>query len=158
MREGNMKSKVTKLFIGEYKTALTDGHRVAIPKAYRDQFGTNSIIINRGYEGCLVVVEKDKFNALLEGVLDIPFISGDKRETSRFLLSNAFEVSIDAQGRVIIPDSLSNYATLSSKDVVFIGVGSWIEIWNGQTWEQYQTKLSMNSNEIANRLLAIKQA
>ncbi len=158
MNKNNIKTTLSKLFIGEYRTSLTDGKRVAIPKAYREQFDTTSVIMTRGYEGCLVVVEKDKFNALLEGVLDVPFISGDKRETSRFLLANAFEVSLDAQGRVIIPDSLSSYAKLSSKDVVFIGVGSWIEIWNDQIWDQYQSKLSINSNEIANRLLAMKQA
>lgn len=146
------------LFIGEYLAAVTEGKRVAIPKRFREQFGSKLLVITRGYEGCMVIVARSQFAQLLEGITNVPFISADKRETSRFLLSGAHEIEPDAQGRVILPESLVQYASISGNDVVFIGVGNWVELWDKDAWQQYQKRLTQESVTIADRLLGNVQA
>ena len=146
------------LFIGEYLAAVTEGKRVAIPKRFREQFGSNDLVITRGYEGCMVIVAQAQFARLLEGITDVPFISADKRETSRFLLSGAHEIEPDAQGRIILPESLVQYAAVSGGDVVFIGVGNWVEVWDKSAWQEYQKRLTQESVTIADRLLGNVQA
>ena len=41
---------------------------------------------------------------------------------------------MDKQGRILIPASLRAYADLA-KDVVLVGVGSRVEIWNKDAWD-----------------------
>lgn len=146
------------MYLGEYSISVTSGNRVAIPKRLRGQLnksgGTNGgLVVTRGYEGCIVLVAESEFHELLNGVSDIPFISANKRETARFLLSGAHEVELDAQGRFIIPESLHQYAKITDGKVVFLGVGNWIEIWDEAVWQEYRARLDDNSSEIAERLL-----
>lgn len=140
------------MFIGEYKTSITDGNRIAIPKKLRNQL-EGELILTRGYEGCVVLVGKSNFENLMTGMTELPFILADKRETARFLLSGAHEAKPDRQGRVVVPDNLSTYADFKHNgEVVFIGVGSWIEIWDVNKWLEYQIKLDEQAPEIADRL------
>lgn len=53
----------------------------------------------------------------------------------RLILAPAVECSADKQGRVLIPPTLRNYATLE-RDIVFVGTENKIEIWNQQTWDK----------------------
>lgn len=140
------------MFIGEYNASVTAGNRIAIPKNYREALGGEPLIVTKGYEGAIVLIQKHNFMQLLEGVTDMPFISADKRETSRFLLSGAHEVRADKQGRIILPESLIAHAGVSSENVTFIGVGNWIEIWDQKHWNEYEATLQEQSIEIAERL------
>jgi len=146
------------MFIGEYKTSITPGKRVAIPKALRQYLEGDSVILTRGYEGCVVLVEESKCNNLLDGVADVPFISSDKRETSRFLLSGAHKVKPDSQGRFVLPDSLIEYGGMNGAEVVFLGVGRWIEIWDLARWREYREQLDQQSTEIAERLARLNRS
>ena len=54
---------------------------------------------------------------------------------SRFCLAGACACEVDRQGRILIPSVLREFAKLE-KDVVLVGVGSRIEIWNKATWAE----------------------
>ena len=41
---------------------------------------------------------------------------------------------MDKQGRTLVPQSLRKFANLE-KEVVLVGVGGHIEIWNSEAWE-----------------------
>lgn len=140
------------MFLGEYQASVTSGNRIAIPKNFRKVLGDAELIVTKGYEESIVLVEKKNFETLLTGVADMPFIATAKRETSRFLLSGAHEVGADKQGRIVIPESLLKHADIASESVVFLGVGSWVEIWDQSRWEQYEAKLKKDSATIADKL------
>ena len=139
------------MYLGEYRSSITSGSRIAIPKPFRT-FGDDGVVLTRGYEGCIVLIGKSSFEKLLEGVADMPFILADKRLTARFLLAGAHEVVPDAQGRFVLPESLAEHAGVTSQEVAFLGLGNWIEIWDLARWKEYQKKLDGESVEIANRL------
>ena len=65
----------------------------------------------------------------------IPISNRNGRKFARFLMSNAFPCELDKQGRIVVPGVLRKYAGLE-KDVILAGVGSRIEIWDGQTWAE----------------------
>lgn len=138
------------MLIGEFSTKLTEGQRLAFPKKFRDELG-DSLIITRGYEGCLVVVNKKNFEKLTAGLASKPFIQGEVRETTRFLYSGAAELSLDDQGRFVIPINLRQEANIKT-DVVFLGLNSWVEVWDLDKWKKHSQILAKNSSEIADRL------
>jgi MraZ protein len=159
VKNGEASYNNTTMFIGEYKTSITEGFRVAIPKKLREKLQSNTWILTKGFEGCVVLVEQSHFEKLLDGVQDLPFVMADKRETSRFLLASAHEVIADRQGRVVLPSSLINHAAIKDKgNVCVVGVGMWIEIWDGQAWDAYQDNLSSQAPEIADRLARLNSS
>ena len=138
------------LLIGQYKTKVTSKGRIAFPKKLRETIG-NKIIITRGYDGCLIVISPQQWNNLIRGIEKKPFIFEAARETTRFLLGNAAEPELDSQGRFTIPSHLKEYAQIN-KEVIFLGLGRYVEIWDKLRWENYQDYLGKNIKHISEKL------
>lgn len=138
------------MIIGEYRNKITVGKRTALPKKFREQLGEN-LILTRGYENSLVIVDKDKWEKIAGEILNGSFINSSIRDTSRFLIGSATELELDNQGRFIIPTPLFDYAQLS-EDIVFIGLVNWVEVWSTQLWEKRLEYLDNNSAQIADQL------
>ncbi len=138
------------MIIGEYRSTVGDKKRVSLPKKFRDELG-GDIILTRGYEDSLILVNKQMWEKVASEVVNGSFINKNIRDTNRFLVGGAVEISTDKLGRFIIPESLFDHAGLK-KDVVFIGLVNWIEIWDREKWEKKLEFLKQNGEEIANEI------
>jgi MraZ protein len=143
------------MIAGEYSTKIGEKKRVAIPKKFRDELGSE-LIITRGYEQSLVLVNKQMWNKIAGNVLDGSFINKSIRETTRFLVGSATEVLPDSQGRVVIPSGLFDYAQLKD-EIVFVGLINWVEVWDKTVWESKVKYLSENGDAIAEELNKMKE-
>jgi len=123
------------MFVGTYLVSVTSGKRTSIPSVFRQKLG-KSVILAKWYENCLVLVGTDSWNALLERLTGgIKMIIEPIRQTEHFIFASAYEVEVDEQGRVVLPDRLVSYATLGEQ-VYFLGVGDRVEIWNKEIWDE----------------------
>lgn len=67
-------------------------------------------------------------------------MSDEGLKSRRKMFTGAEEVAIDAQGRIVIPESLLKYAEIKSKDdeeMMVIGAGDHLEIWDRKKWQEY---------------------
>lgn len=138
------------MIIGEYRSTVGDKKRVSLPKKFRDELG-GDIILTRGYEDSLILVNKQMWEKVASEVVNGSFINKNIRDTNRFLVGGAVEIDTDKLGRFIIPEALFEHAGLK-KDVVFIGLINWIEIWDKEKWENKLKYLKENGEEIANEI------
>jgi len=138
------------MLIGEYKSRIGEKKRIALPKKIRDELKGN-LILTRGYENSLVLVDKKLWKNIAGELISGSFINSKIRDTSRFLIGSAVEISLDTQGRFIVPELLKEYAKLN-KDVIFIGLINWVEIWSKRLWDQRVRYLTENSKIIADEL------
>jgi MraZ protein len=138
------------MLIGEYHGKLSNKKRTSLPKKFRNELGEN-IILTRGYEDALILVNQDMWQKIAKEVIDGSFINKNIRDTSRFLVGSATEVQIDKQGRFIIPQSLFDHAQLK-EDIVFIGLVNWIEIWEESKWKERLQYLKQHGEDIAQEL------
>ncbi len=138
------------MIIGEYRSTVGDKKRVSLPKKFRDELGGN-IILTRGYEDSLILVNKQMWEKVASEVVNGSFINKNIRDTNRFLVGGAVEIDTDKVGRFIIPEALFEHAGLK-KDVVFIGLINWIEIWDKEKWENKLKYLKENGEGIANEI------
>lgn len=143
------------MIIGEYQSKVGEKKRVSIPKKFRDELGTD-MILTRGYEGSLVLVNKEMWTKIAGDVVNGSFINKNIRETSRFLIGSAIEVNADSQGRFVVPTGLFEYAEIK-EELVFIGLINWVEIWEKSKWETKLQYLAQNSDEIAQELQKMTQ-
>ncbi|MBN1162327.1 division/cell wall cluster transcriptional repressor MraZ [Patescibacteria group bacterium] len=129
-----------KMFLGQYNPIITDGSRIVLPKKHREQIPGDQVILSRGFESCILVYDKsdwqDKAQKQVENLKE--FKTSD---LERYLYTSAVEVSIDVQGRLVIPSELKDYAGIEKATSV-IGVGDHIEIWSKQTWEDRFEKIT----------------
>ena len=70
----------------------------------------DEIIVTRGYEDCVIAVNKRQWEKLLTVFDDKPFTTSPVRDTRRFLIGGASEVDLDKQGRFVLPVNLKNFA------------------------------------------------
>lgn len=143
--------------MGEYFNKVVQGHRIVLPSPFRKTVG-KSFIITKGYEGSILIVPQKSWKKLIEPMEARSFLDRNVRDTLRFLVGSAFEVSSDTQGRLVVPESLRKYSGVSfsedsSKEVVFVGLLNWIEVWEKDKWEQRNSMLSDSADDIAQKLV-----
>lgn len=138
------------MLVGEYRGKLSSKKRTSLPKKFRDELGED-IILTRGYENALILVNQNMWQNIAKDVVNGSFINKNIRDTSRFLVGSASEISTDKLGRFIIPQALFDHAQLKT-DIVFIGLVNWIEIWDKDKWQERLDYLRKNSDEIAQEL------
>ncbi len=138
------------MFIGEYATQLGEKNRLAIPKKLRDEIN-GSVILTRGYENCLIMVDSSRWESLIKEINTKPLLSLNVRDTKRYIIGGAVEIEHDAQGRFVLPEALKIFGNISDK-ITFLGVGEWIEIWDEDRWKNKLNELSKNVSDIAERL------
>lgn len=141
------------MLIGEFQAKLGEKNRTALPKRLREEL-EGEIIATRGYEGCLILVDKSKWKALIKLIEVKPLTNQDVRNTKRFLVGGAVEIDLDSQSRFVIPETLKEYAELNA-DLVFVGIQNWIEIWDAKNWQEKINLISKDAADIADRLSEI---
>ena len=121
-----------------------------LPSKIREDLG-EKFIITKGLDGCLFGFSKNEWNNFEEKLKKLPLVNRNARAFVRFFLSGAIEEEIDKQGRFLIPQNLREYATLE-KDVVVIGVGTRIEIWDKAKWKAYNSEENISAETIAENM------
>ena len=76
------------------------------------------------------------FEQLAGQAQEAPVTDKAVRDYTRLLFAGASDDQPDKQGRLTIPPMLREYASLS-KDVIVIGVGNRLEIWDSARWQDY---------------------
>ena len=136
------------MLIGEYEHSLDAKGRLIMPSKLRIDIG-ESFIITKGLDGCLFVFSQNEWNNFETKLKTLPLSDKNARNFVRFFLSGATECEIDKQGRFLIPNNLRVAANLE-KEVVVIGVGTRLEIWNKNIWQQCDENIS--ADEIAQNM------
>jgi len=144
--ESNEKS----MFIGEYAHAIDSKNRLAVPSKFRADLG-DKIIITRGLDTCLFVYPLAVWEGLAKKLSAFPVGDFGARSFVRLMLAGASDVTVDKQGRVLIPEYLCTYAEVE-KNVIIAGLFDRLEIWNESRWNKYTKKAEKNTDDIAQKL------
>ncbi len=123
------------LFIGTYDHSLDPKGRLILPRKFRDELG-QGMVFTKGIERCLYVFPEAEFAAFADKLRNRPLTERPSRDFVRMFVAGASQESADAQGRVLIPQPLRDYAGLS-REVVVVGQISRVEVWDKGEWEGY---------------------
>ena len=121
-----------------------------MPAKLREDMG-EKFIITKGLDGCLFGFSQNEWENFETKLKTLPLTNKNARDFVRFFLSGAMECEIDKQGRFLISSNLRNVATLE-KEVVIIGVGTRIEIWNKDKWKEYNSEENISADDIAENM------
>ncbi len=121
------------MFRGEFSHQLDSKGRLIIPARYRN-FLMEGAMLTRGIDHHLVIYPPDVWENVVEQINHTSFTDATGRALRRLLLSGAVELSLDRQGRALIPGYLREYADLSGQ-VLVIGAGNTVELWEPERWQ-----------------------
>lgn len=138
------------MLIGEYEHSIDAKGRLIMPAKLRDDIG-EKFIITKGLDGCLFGFSQKEWANFEEKLKTLPLTSKNARDFVRFFLSGAIECEIDKQGRFLIAGNLRQYAHMD-KEIVIIGVGTRIEIWNREEWKKYNSSENISADSIAENM------
>lgn len=138
------------MFVGTYYHTLEDQDRVSVPKSFRDQLGPGSII-TKGLDGCLFIFTSESWSKLVDKLQSLPLTSKPARDFLRLLTYNAVALDTDKQGRTHLPQNLITLAGIT-KEVVFAGALSRVEIWSKSSYHAYVDSLNASESELESSL------
>ena len=116
--------------------------RVIVPSKLRAQLG-ETFVAAAVLDHCITLYAPEAWDQLQEKLADMPM--SQARKLQRYLASNAEEVQVDAQGRILLPRHLLAYANIE-KEALFAGAGPRAEIWNPAAYEENMS--DMTSEEV----------
>ena len=131
------------MFMGRYNHTIDPKGRLSIPSKYREVLG-DEFVVSKGMDGCLYVYANDDWKVFEGKLASLPLMSEEARQFARFFLSGAQPVTVDKQGRILMPQDLRDFAGLE-KDVVLAGMGSRIEIWSLERWKANNDSIDINA-------------
>jgi MraZ protein len=122
-------------FLGTHKAKLDAKGRTSVPAPFRaalrkDRDSTTAALVLRPSHKhtCVEGWPADTFDSFAKSLEKLDFFSNDGDDLTTALYADAWPVEADKEGRIILPDSLVQYAGLSDS-VVFMGLGRQFQIW-----------------------------
>ena len=144
------------MFRGRFEFSIDSKGRISIPSKFREilseKCGNRLVITN--LDRALLAFPHDEWLRIEERTGTLNLL---KRETGafyRFFFSSATDCNIDNQGRLLIPPSLREYASLQ-KNVVLLGEGKWIEILSKERWLEEAQKVETNFDQVRDTLASL---
>jgi len=122
------------MFLGEYAHTLDTKGRLTVPVKFREALASGAVV-TRGYDKNLHLYTHEAFEHLTERLRTLSLTDPNNRALLRLQFSGASEADIDAQGRVLLPAFLRDYAGLNGECLV-VGVGEFVEIWSRAGWDE----------------------
>lgn len=122
--------------IGTEEAVVDDKGRLLISKKKRERLGEEFAVV-LGKSGGVVVYPGKVWEMLFEEIFRVETMNPAREQYTRLVLGSAEDdLSFDGQGRMVIPKRMREEAKLNG-DVLVIGCGDRIEIWNRVEWEKF---------------------
>lgn len=129
------------MFRGQYEHTLDGKGRCSLPARFRevladtDATGTSAerVILTRTFQKCLVLYPLDKWLNFEEKIRQLPQFNPQVQQLKRVYIAGALECTIDGNGRLLVPQSMREFADLE-RDVVWVGQLDTMELWSASRW------------------------
>lgn len=125
------------MFRGRFEHSLDLKGRVSIPSKFREvllaHFDERLIVTN--FDNCLWAYPHAEWRVIEDKVATLPQFRPEVKALQRVFVSAATECPLDKNGRILVPQTLRDYAGIT-KDLVFVGMTKRIEIWSQERWQK----------------------
>ena len=142
-------------FTSEYNGKLDAKGRLVLPakmKANLPEASSNELFIREGFEPCLELYPLLEYKKIYSKIAGLNEFNAEFRKLQRNFFRGSATVELDTAGRMLIPKSMIQYANLD-KEIVVVGMGNRMEIWNPEQYEKFLIKDPQELSELAEKHL-----
>lgn len=148
------------MFRGVQHINLDAKGRLSVPARQRESLldisGGSIVATIDTQSSCLVLYPLKEWERIERDVQELPTLNPAVRRFQRLVLGYASDLDLDANGRVLLPSALREYAQLQ-KRVVLVGQGNKLELWSEMLWEvECEAALAADGGDMPDELLGLK--
>lgn len=125
------------MFRGRSIHTLDAKGRIRIPARFREilttRYEDRCIITN--LDRCLIAYPLSEWEIIEQKLGELSLVRQDVKAFQRFFISGATECNFDKQGRILIPQTLREHASLE-RNVVLAGMLKSFEVWSKPLWDE----------------------
>ncbi len=140
-------------FRGTFDHTLDAKNRLTVPARYRSALADGVVLaMPVDLTPCVGVWRPEEYENYTRGALaELPPLSTRRTELERFFYGSSSDTELDAAGRIMVPSFLGDYAKLA-KEVVVVGAGERMELWDRGTWADHRSTLLSGVAEVTARV------
>jgi MraZ protein len=130
-------------FYGEFEATIDSKGRFLLPGGLKKQLpeAEKSYMISRGFEKCLTLYTLESWNGIMEKINKLNDFDPKVRTFRRLFTGGATVVELDSANRVLIPQSLKEFAGIG-KDIILNAANGKFEIWDASNYNNLFTEIS----------------
>lgn len=137
------------MLLGTYYHTLESKGRVSLPKTFR--LVAQEWVLTRGLDGGIWGITPETFKERLEPYQTRTLTEKRIRDFMRVMAHEAVVSTVDAQGRIQLPELLIARAKLT-KHAVIVGSFSYFEVWDREIYHQYRDQIDNQAELLAEGL------
>jgi MraZ protein len=128
-------------FTGQADYTLDAKNRLTVPARYRGLL-EGGVVLAKDIEPCVAIWPTAGYDEFRRAALqDVHPMSLRGRKIMTFLSANSMPAQLDGAGRVPLQPFLMEHGRLE-KDVTVVGAGDHLQIWNRESWADYNRQLA----------------
>lgn len=132
------KDRLTRLSDTEHAKIDSKG-RVLLSRDKRFVLKPN-FCVTVGSTGCLELMPREKWEAMADMIESYDALNQGRKQMARLFFGQSIQrCNCDPEGRLTLPEHIRLKAKLD-KDVTIVGCGSYCEIWDKATYQEYESK------------------
>ena len=131
--------------------SLDAKNRLTVPAKSRADL-TNAVTLTMAIGGYLELWPAAEYEAIARQALQgMNPMTPKAKQLKRHFYGNAVTMELDGAGRVMLPQAFADHAQIK-KDVKVIGAGDYLELWDGDVYEQQNADLMGTAGELLESL------
>jgi MraZ protein len=136
-------------FRGTFDQKLDAKNRLTIPARLRAALADGVVLAIPPDElPCVWIARPDDYQSYAaQALAELSPLSAERLELERFFFGNSHDAELDSAGRIMVPAFQLQHARLD-KDVVVVGAGSRLELWDSATWSEHRPALLSGVGQI----------
>ncbi len=143
------------MFLSNFINKIDNKGRVSLPAQFRanlEEAEKGSIIIYQSFvNSCIEGCSLARIKKIAEAIDKLDPFSEERDIFATTVLGCAIQLSIDSDGRIIIPSELIKTSEIKD-NVVFVGKGTTFEIWQTEKFNRYLENAKIIAKEKRNLL------
>ena len=127
------------MFYGSHAISMDSKERIAVPSRVRElleECNGNVVLTAHTENRCLHMYPESQWQEILPKIEALPSFNKVSRRAKLLLIGHASPLQLDANGRVLVPPTLREYAKIEKK-LMLVGQGKGLELWNEDKFAEY---------------------
>ncbi len=142
-------------FTGEFSCSLDSKNRLNVPSGIRKMIGpdaNNTLVFAPGFEkNNLSLYPLDEWKKLTTSFRKFKLNDKHAQQFIRLFVGGAHTVTMDTQGRIMLPARTLDQAQIQS-ELLILGMVNKLEVWNPQNYSAYKEASGLGLDDLVEKL------
>ena len=143
------------LFLSTFTNKVDAKGRISVPSQFRGSLvneDSSGVVLYESFiNDCIEGCDLDRIRKISESIDVLDPFSEERDAFATAVLGGSHQLSIDNDGRIIVPQLLLKKAKIK-KQAVFVGKGSTFEIWEPNAFDKYMVQAKKDARDKRNLL------